>query len=632
MAIKYANNSDWECRLTASPSRVLKNTKVELTVTILYQGKEDETSNNYNYTFSCKAEDKELQVCETTAFLETPSFKFIVPPTLPDGKYEIKVTALPKMKDADASPGGENPPPDKISGSITLYGSTTLEVVSNQIEVTRGQANVTLQRSASYQTVDQSLWVAIRNRTSAIQFDRYQRFINGLFCGNEQSELYKNEIGLSIQGPYAYSLLKLATQVFLTLECGVFIHDDKYELFDPERESIRLGQPSVSIDDLTESLKKYLQLDNQALPYLDRIVTALLGLDPARRDEVLPYCYGILQHRLTKPSLLELIWSYWQEEGMLVQTMNAITYRFQNMRSSPRDPLGELEIDPLRPLNNLLWGYIQDEHNRLTIPRRAYEYDHQYGLKLLGKAVPNMASADSRSKFIEAFHNLLYRTSTFYKADADTTVIADAFPLLNALREVHLLLAEGAHNQFGDLPWTSRAEMLTTQWLLARPEMREFLRGRHMVPYQEPWMGAVDCMKKLQGWTDTTVTHFHELALTGERIVLSMRYGDWSSIDNIEEQAKNWARYWKPEIQRYIHGYQTVTGVDLMADITDSRDASQRLLQPSLLLQRRLAGQSNQGGIPMLTRTVRTVQQERSGFVELPMPGRRRLPRYQENE
>ena len=24
-----------------------------------------------------------------------------------------------------------------------------------------------------------------------------------------------------------------------------------------------------------------------------------------------------------------------------------------------RDPLANLEIDPLRPLNNLLWGYIQ---------------------------------------------------------------------------------------------------------------------------------------------------------------------------------------------------------------------------------------------------------------------------------
>ena len=81
------------------------------------------------------------------------------------------------------------------------------------------------------------------------------------------------------------------------------------------------------------------------------------------------------------------------------------------------------------------------------------------------------------------------------------------------------------------------------------PEMREFLRGRYMVPYQELWMGAVDSMKKLQGWTDTSIMHFHELAVTGERILLSIRYGNWADISNIEEQAKNWARGCGPEIQ-----------------------------------------------------------------------------------
>ena len=76
---------------------------------------------------------------------------------------------------------------------------------------------------------------------------------------------------------------------------------------------------------------------------------------------------GVLQHRLTSPSLIELIWSYWHEEGMLVQTMNAIARRFQNRRGSSHDPLGELEFDPVRPLSNIIWGFIQDEHNRLTV-------------------------------------------------------------------------------------------------------------------------------------------------------------------------------------------------------------------------------------------------------------------------
>jgi hypothetical protein len=55
--------------------------------------------------------------------------------------------------------------------------------------------------------------------------------------------------------------------------------------------------------------------------------------------------------------LIELIWSYWHEEGRLVQTMNAIRMRLQNRRGRiDRDPLANLEIDPLRPLNNLLWA------------------------------------------------------------------------------------------------------------------------------------------------------------------------------------------------------------------------------------------------------------------------------------
>lgn len=477
--------------------------------------------------------------------------------------------------------------------------------------------NVTLQRAGSFRTDDQPLWTAIRDRTQAVNFSRYQKFVDHVFaCGtrkdvskllNAPPELhlmgslglqrpveYLDEMHLSVQGPSAYSLLKLATQVFLTLESGVVINKkDRWTgdaLFNQDQEALRLDDRSATADSLEKELQTYLGADGR-LPYLKRIVRSVLAVLPKEDippEEVVPYCRGILQHRLTQPSLIELIWSYWHEEGMLAQTMNAIAFRFQNLRSSPQDPLGELELDPLRPLNNIIWGYVQDRHNRLTIARRAFEYDHHYGVKLVGKAVPAMGSADSRSKFFEAFHNLLYRTAVFYREDAETTVVADAFPLLNALKDVHLLLAEGAHNQYGDLPWTARAEMLTEQWMLARPEMREFLRGRHMVPYQEEWMGAVDAMKKLQGWTDTTITHFNELAVDGERLLLSIRFGDWSDLNLTEDNAKNWARYWKPEVQRYIYGYLAVTGVDLMADTNDSRDAALRTVQPSLLLQRRL--------------------------------------------
>ena len=52
---------------------------------------------------------------------------------------------------------------------------------------------------------------------------------------------------------------------------------------------------------------------------------------------------------------------------MLVQTMKAIALRFQNQRTSDRDPLASFDIAPLYPLSNILWGYIQDENNRKWI-------------------------------------------------------------------------------------------------------------------------------------------------------------------------------------------------------------------------------------------------------------------------
>jgi hypothetical protein len=646
--------SDFKLKVIVSPGNVLEGGTVTLKA-ILTDGKNDipvnlnEVNTNIKYEFVIQKKHGDVIEKKTD---QGPECDFITSGWIA-GIYQAKCilsglgnseitnveTAIREFLDLKSKA-----PVILVSTSGSATDTVDFSVVAGHV-----QAAVTMRRTEAYPTDDQALWVAIRNRTIASDFKRYDHFLKLLFPKldsnfqlsenlNRSSVLsainpsFQDPINFSIQGPYAYDVLKLATQVFLTLQCGVVIKDRT--IFDQSLEQIRLNDPTATFENINQRLKQYLRLDNPVvLPYLDRIVDAMLRLDSSANEEVLPFYHGILKHRMTAPSMLELIWSYWEEEGMLMQTMNAVAFRFQNMRSSAQDPLGELEIDPLRPLNNLIWGFIQDEHNRLTVPRRAYEYDHHYGLKMLGKAVPSMMSADSRSKFIEAFHNLLYRTAVFYKEDAETTVIADAFPLLNALREVHLLLAEGAHNQFGDLPWTARAEMLMSQWLLARPEMREFLRGRHMVPYQEPWMGAIDCMKKLQGWTDTSVTHFHELAVTGERIVLSIRYGDWSDINNIEDMAKNWARYWKADIQRYIHGYMTVTGVDLMAEVTDTREASQRSLQPSALLKNRLtAQQKGQGRIPVMTRAAGAIASEVRGYVEAPAIGRSRLLRYKADE
>jgi hypothetical protein len=655
-------NDSWSCELLASPDDVRTNDQVALIVTLSARtGFHDLSSENrinvykdgFAFKFSSPS-NPELETAVEEAYQSTSitsepiQFSFTVPADILSGDYDIRVDGTKK---SDAF--WDRPPFNQLPRPIPVNDTTQISVTA-PIET---KSEVTLQRTFVARTDDAALGPAIRNRTAAIGFERYQRYINCIFGCDDTADpdvLARFGAGgldamnarcldpitdpndpterrrvISIYGPYAYSVLKLATQVFLTLESGVVLRQGDPglpKIFDIKKEQIRFNDSSLTFQRIKDDLQAYISPSDH-LPYLDRIVRNLITLDPNKIHEVLPYCLGVLKFRLTSPSLIELIWSYWLEEGMLVQTMNAIARRFQNRRGSPNDPLGELEFDPLRPLNNLIWGFIQDEHNRLTVPRRAHEYQHHYGLSLIGTTVSDVNPADSRSKFIEAFHNLLSCAARFFKEDSDTTVIADGFPLLNALKEVHLILAEGAHNQFGDLTWTARAEMLTIQWMLARPEMREFLRGRYMVPYQEEWMGAVDSMKKLQGWTDTTITHFYELAVTGERILLSVRYGDWSDIENIEDQAKNWARSWKPEIQRYIHGYRTATGVDLAADITDTRDAATRYLQPSVLIQRRLTEQAP-------ARRLRApsgpdlIEARVSRRAELATPARPRLPAY----
>jgi hypothetical protein len=478
-----------------------------------------------------------------------------------------------------------------------------------------------MQRAYVPPTSDQMLWVVIRKSADGLSFSNYMNFIEPIMCGDPDNVNPDDDtqFGRRMKAAGAlrpnrtlpfpdiepYRLLKVATEVFMMAFCGCVVdpkvmgllgnrdlYDEDFSGLDADDEAIRLGR-GVDPESMGATWRdSYLtsvmvrQGDTAwTLPYLREIIQLKLGDVPIRNSDDLGRtreCYGILRAKLTNPCLLELLWNYWHEEGMLVQTINAVAWRFQNRRGpGDRDPLTMLEIDPLRPLNNFLWGWIQDEQHRLTIPRRAYEYDHEYGLQLFGKAVPQVRGVDSRSKFIEAFHNLLYLCSIFYKEDDDTTVMADGFPVLNALKEVHLLLTQGAHNQYGDLPWTARQEFLMMEWLLARPEMREFLPGRIMVDYPEPWMDHVESMKTLQGWTDTSILHFRDLAIHGEKLLLSIRYGLWTNVIQ-PDQAANWARYWRPEIQGYTHAYRTVTG----ADLTDRPDTT----MPSLLLQQRLPG------------------------------------------
>jgi hypothetical protein len=461
---------------------------------------------------------------------------------------------------------------------------------------------VGLERTRVPATADQSLWSTIRYTTRSISFDSYVAFLEPIMCGQvTNAAVDAKRRSLPFPGVDAYALLKAATEVFLMANCGVDAPNDpaaadlKWAAIEHSGEEAQRVGDAARAASLREDWDKFYRVGGpggRVIPYLD-LIRRKLGLPVVSDDSLgLAECYGVLQSKLTNPCMIELLWSYWHEEGMLVQTMNAITMRFQNRRAAgDRDPLATLEIDPLRALNQFLWGFVQDEQHRLTVVRRAYEYDHHYGFTLEGKAVPKPRTVDSRSKFLEAFHTLLYLCTKFYLEDDDTTRIADGFPLLNALKEVHLVLTEGGHNQYGDLPWNARLEMMMTQWLLARQEMREFIGGRIMVAYPETWMDRVDAMKSLQGWTDTNITHFRDLGIFGEQVLLAVRFGAWSTVI-LPEQAANWARYWRPEIQGYIHAYRAATGVDLSsAPPSDPKEAASRYTPPSTHLASRLAAQ-----------------------------------------
>jgi hypothetical protein len=466
----------------------------------------------------------------------------------------------------------------------------------------------------------QVFWMAILLHTESISFPRFNEFVSRVVSpdapANETTPKLRNQLNgfrrtHPIPGTDLYGLLKTAAEAFLLLESGVARPDpvnwpDNVPLPVPPNQET--GLPDLNAA-LPRSVNRLLPQRTLTYKEAEKAIASFLGSDSrSYLRAILPAVFpggvvsaasnlsAILDERfISAPPLIELIWSYWQEMGFLCQTMNAITLRFQNVRrSSGRDPLTELELDPLRPLSGVIWGFIQDQPNQLSLVRRVYEYNHHYGLELFGRAVPKLRPADPRAHFIEAFHSLLRECDLFIKLDNDMTVNPDAFTVLNSLKEVHMTLSENAHNQFRDLPWTARAEMLVQQWMIARPEMREFLRGRLMVPYPEQWMGGVDAMKRLQGWNTPSSVFFNDLARYGERLLLSIRYVAWNSIGD-QAFAKAWVRFFKEEIQGYVHAYEVVTGVNLTdTPVVSARSADDgRFVSPSVHVRNRLLRDRN---------------------------------------
>ena len=374
-----------------------------------------------------------------------------------------------------------------------------------------------------------------------------------------------------------YRLLKAATEVFLMIHCGVDLDDFTRRRpgrgEPPAQPHGGAGRPRGSRCATTSSRVaagegEFLDV----LPYLGLIRLQLRDVADRRAATTTTrppqICYGILAEKLTNPCFLELLWSYWHDEGGLVQTheRHQLAVPEPDRRPAGAGPAGRPGHRPAAPAQQPALGLRPGRSSTgSSTLRRAYEYDHQYGLVLVDQA----GAAGARRRLPVAVHRGVPQparrcAAEFYRQDDDTTVIADGFGVLNALKETHLLLTEGAHNQYGDLPWTARHEMLMYQWILARPEMREFLpdadHGRLPGGVDGPGRGdeqAAGLVRHRRCCTSAT-------SPCSASSCCSASGSAPGRTVNEPEQAANWARYWRSEMQGYIHAYRAVTGVDLI--------------------------------------------------------------------
>jgi hypothetical protein len=401
------------------------------------------------------------------------------------------------------------------------------------------------------------VWQHIREVHDALSFTEYDRFITDamqnprpagdyeayvqrLVAGNADMNFPVQANARHPQGGHAIEILRYLTEVFLLREGAL----------NPGR--------LPALERAREPVQRLFQSGNNDLRGND---------DPARR-----------------PMCVELIYSYFLEEAGLAQSWKAICLRFQNRRNPHlRDPLANMDVHPLRPLSALLWSYIRSERDWLTPQRRNLEYQYAYGISLAGAAVSADDAVVRRSAFLRAFHALLRAAAQYHRDASDMQVIPDVYPLLSALREVRLYLVDGMHNQYGQMPWQAKVEMLMLKWLMARDEVAHFLPTRPLSISAERWMDLNDVMRRLQGWGETSSRYFSTLAEQGERILLSVRFGPWgnSGGNDNEANARFWVVQFRQEVLEYINAYRAVTGVDLSATVD--------IAMPSFHLQRQRA-------------------------------------------
>jgi hypothetical protein len=305
---------------------------------------------------------------------------------------------------------------------------------------------------------------------------------------------------------------------------------------------------------------------------------ASAGLNTAIRDLDFP------THAPGPPlPLVEPIWSFWLDAAQLARLTTVMAARQieAHMPGSSRIP--KLDLPP--PLIALLKTWFDEHRNGDRASARAANYVAHYGLHLPGdRSRPDVKS----SRFLDAFHTVLLEALR-HKASPR---MSDPGYLVLLLRRLHLNLAHTASLIVEGVPTPDvftrlgmslslgRADLLTAQWLLARPELVAALRGAILVPYAERWAPPLDYLRHLTGAIDSLTFFYYELASTSEPLLLSVRFGNWPEAS--AAAATNWANFWHAEILRYLVAYQEVTGIPLT-----EASAKDRSTQPAEAIERR---------------------------------------------
>ena len=213
--------------------------------------------------------------------------------------------------------------------------------------------NVALVVPDAPRSEDEILWSFINQITNRMRFEEFHEFVKPRLVGRGGPEWY---------GTDAFRRLRKAAEDFVGIAA-----DPLGAVDDAERTVVNELTRSTVLGGLDRSYVSSEGAD-LAQPFL-RFATPN-GDRPSRR-QFAPRGQqnGKVEFPLPNVPFVELIWNYWHEEGMLVQSLNRILARFQNRRVGPgHDSLSRFDLNPLLPLRNLLWGFVEDETRRLTVP------------------------------------------------------------------------------------------------------------------------------------------------------------------------------------------------------------------------------------------------------------------------